>query len=144
MRKCSWTCIADASYGDPMTPAELASRLSSGLLSFPVTMFDGNLDVDEPRYREHLAWQASHDVAGLFAAGGTGEGFSLTSAELDQVVRAAVSEVGDRLPVVAPAMGATRQAIAQAEAAERAGAAGLLLMPPYLVDGTQDGLVEHV
>jgi 5-dehydro-4-deoxyglucarate dehydratase len=127
-----------------MLPAELASRLSSGLLSFPVTMFDRNLDLDEARYREHLAWQAGHDVAGLFAAGGTGEGFSLTSEELDAVVRAAVGEVGDRLPVVAPAMGPTRQAIAQAKAAEAAGAAGLLLMPPYLVDGTQEGLVEHV
>jgi 5-dehydro-4-deoxyglucarate dehydratase len=127
-----------------MPPAELAARLSSGLLSFPVTHFDAGLDFDEPRYREHLSWQASHDIAGLFAGGGTGEGFSLTGEELDAVVRAAVAEVGDRVPVVAPATGGTRQAMAQARAAQAAGAAGLLLMPPYLTEAGQAGLVEHV
>jgi hypothetical protein len=60
-----------------LPPDELAARLESGLLSFPVTHFDDELRFDEPRYREHLAWQASFGVAGLFAAGGTGEGFSL-------------------------------------------------------------------
>lgn len=125
-------------------PAELANRLASGLLSFPVTHFDDRLEFDEPRYRRHLAWQASFDVAGLFAAGGTGEGFSLTSAEMDRVVRAAVSEVGSVLPVVAPATGGTAQATAQAVAAQRAGAAGLLLLPPYLTEATQAGLIAHV
>lgn len=127
-----------------MPPADLAERLSSGLLSFPVTHFDAELNVDESRYREHLAWQASHDIAGLFAGGGTGEGFSLTAEETDVVVRAAVAEVGDRVPVMAPATGGTRQAMAHARAAQRAGAAGLLLMPPYLTEGSQEGLIEHV
>src|SRR4029453_11954253 len=73
-----------------MPPADLATRLASGLLSFPVTHFDAELNVEEPRYRGPLAWQASYDIAGLFAGGGTGEGFSLTMAEVDAVVRAAV------------------------------------------------------
>ena len=67
-----------------LPPDALADRLKSGLLSFPVTHFDADLRVDEVRYREHLAWQSSFDVAGLFAAGGTGEGFSLTPAETDR------------------------------------------------------------
>ena len=109
-----------------------------------MTHFDDRLEFDEPRYRQHLAWQASFGVTGLFAAGGTGEGFSLTSAEMDRVVRAAVSEVGSVLPVVAPATGGTAQATAQAVAAQRAGAAGLLLLPPYLTEATQAGLIAHV
>lgn len=125
-------------------PAELAGRLASGLLSFPVTHFDDRLSLDEPRYREHLAWQAGFGVAGLFAAGGTGEGFSLTSAEIDTVVRAAVSEVGAVVPVVAPATGGTAQAMAQAVAAQQAGAAGVLLLPPYLTEAPQSGLAAHV
>ena len=127
-----------------MPPDELAVRLSSGLLSFPVTHFDAELRFDEARYREHLAWQAGFDVAGLFAAGGTGEGFSLSPAEVDQVVRAAVDEVGGRVPVVAPATGATVTAVTQARAAEAAGASGVLLFPPYLTEAGQRGLVEHV
>ena len=127
-----------------LPPAELATRLSSGLLSFPVTHFDADLAFDERRYREHLAWQAGFGVAGLFAAGGTGEGFSLTSEEMDRVVRVAVEEVGDVVPVVAPATGGLAQAVAQARAAEAAGASGILLMPPYLTEASQRGLVEHV
>ncbi|MFG2074560.1 5-dehydro-4-deoxyglucarate dehydratase [Nonomuraea maritima] len=126
------------------TPQELAAQLRSGLLSFPVTHFTDDLEFDEPRYREHLAWLIGYPVAGLFAAGGTGEGFSLTPSEIDRVVRAAVSEVGGRVPVMAPATGGTANAVAQARAAEEAGADGLLLMPPYLTEAGQAGLVEHV
>jgi hypothetical protein len=60
------------------SPDELASRPASGLLSFPVTHFDSALRFDEPSYREYLAWQVSFEVAGLFAADGTGQGFSLS------------------------------------------------------------------
>jgi 5-dehydro-4-deoxyglucarate dehydratase len=83
-------------------------------------------------------------VAGLFAAGGTGEGFSLRTDEIDRVVRVAVDEVGGRLPVLAPATGGTATAVAQAQAAEAAGADGLLLFPPYLTEAGQRGLVEHI
>jgi len=127
-----------------LPPDVLADRLKSGLLSFPVTHFDADLQFDEPRYREHLAWQSSFDVAGLFAAGGTGEGFSLTSAEVDRVVRTAVDEVGGRVPVVAPATGGTAVSVAQAQAAQAAGASGILLFPPYLTEASQKGLVEHI
>jgi 5-dehydro-4-deoxyglucarate dehydratase len=147
MPKHSWTGITVGSYRclvNRIPPLDLAARLASGLLSFPVTHFDDQLAFDEPRYREHLAWQASHGVAGLFAAGGTGEVFSLTSAELDAVVRAAVDEVGTLVPVIAPATGSTAQAIAQAQAAEAAGAAGILLFPPYLTEASQAGLIAHV
>ncbi|MGY1620772.1 5-dehydro-4-deoxyglucarate dehydratase [Geodermatophilus sp. SYSU D00965] len=127
-----------------LPPAELATRLKSGLLSFPVTHFDADLQFDEARYREHLAWQSGFDVAGLFAAGGTGEGFSLTHEEIDRVVRVAVDEVAGRVPVLAPATGGTAQSVAQARAAQDAGADGILLFPPYLTEASQAGLVEHI
>jgi 5-dehydro-4-deoxyglucarate dehydratase len=126
------------------SPTELAAQLKTGLLSFPVTHFHDDLSFNEAGYREHLSWLSRYDVAGLFAAGGTGEGFSLTPAEIDTVVRTAVSEVDGKLPVLAPATGGTAVAIAQAEAAEVAGADGLLLFPPYLTEAGQRGLIEHV
>ena len=147
MLKQSWTGITERSYGNGVTqrsPRDLAAQLGSGLLSFPVTHFDERLAFDEARYREHLAWQASFGVAGLFAAGGTGEGFSLTPGEIDAVVRTAVDEVGARVPVVAPATGGTALAVTQAQAAQAAGAAGLLLLPPYLTEASQAGLIAHV
>ena len=126
------------------SPQELADTVGSGLLSFPVTHFTDDLDFDEPRYREHLSWLSQYPVAGLFAAGGTGEFFSLTAPEVDAVLTAAVDEVAGRVPVIAPAGLGTRTAIAQAEAAERAGAAGILLFPHYLTEASQDGIAAHV
>src|SRR5665647_1155123 len=135
------------SYGGrPMTavdPSELAAQLGAGLLSFPVTHFDADGDFDESAYRQHLTWLAEHDVAGLFAAGGTGEYFSLTPQEVTAVVSAAVSESASRVPIVAPAGGATRVAVDQTRAAERAGASGVMLLPPYLTEASQEGLVER-
>lgn len=126
------------------SPTDLAAQLKSGLLSFPVTHFHSDLSFDVEGYRKHLAWLAEFPVAGLFAAGGTGEGFSLTAEETDRVVRVAVEEVAGTVPVLAPATGGTAHAVAQAKAAEAAGADGLLLMPPYLTEAGQAGLVEHV
>ncbi|WP_167474442.1 5-dehydro-4-deoxyglucarate dehydratase [Nocardia arthritidis] len=127
-----------------LSAEELGPALGRGLLSFPVTHFDADLAFDEAAYRKHIAWLAQYEVAGLFAAGGTGEGFSLTPQEIDQVVRAAVAETGGRIPVVAPATAGTAVAIEQARAAEDAGAEGILLMPPYLTEAGPDGIVEHV
>ncbi|WP_246128064.1 5-dehydro-4-deoxyglucarate dehydratase [Amycolatopsis rhizosphaerae] len=124
--------------------ADLGPALGRGLLSFPVTHFRADLSFDEAAYRDHLAWLSRYEVAGLFAAGGTGEGFSLTTAEIHRVVRAAVSEVDGRVPVLAPASAGTATAVEQARAAEAAGADGILLFPPYLTEAGQDGLIEHV
>lgn len=126
------------------TPQELAATLKEGLLSFPVTAFDADLAVDENAYRTHLDWQASYPVAGLFAAGGTGEGFSLTPEEAERVTRIAVDQVGDRAPVLGSAAGSTAQAVQNARDAEAAGAEGLLLLPPYLTECDQQGLAAHV
>lgn len=127
-----------------LSPPELAARLGSGLLSFPVTHFTPDLQFDEAGYRAHLEWLSSYPVAALFAAGGTGEGFSLTLDEIDHVVRAAVAGTGGHVPVLAPAMGHTVSAAEQARRAEQNGADGILLMPPYLTEASQAGLVEHI
>ncbi|KAA5828316.1 5-dehydro-4-deoxyglucarate dehydratase [Saccharopolyspora hirsuta] len=126
------------------SPTDMARQLAGGLLSFPVTHFRPDLSFDEAAYRENIGWLSGFGPAGLFAAGGTGEFFSLTPAEVEQVVTAAVQEVPDGLPVIAPAGYGTATAVEMARAAERAGAAGLLLLPPYLTEADQEGLAAHV
>jgi 5-dehydro-4-deoxyglucarate dehydratase len=80
----------------------------------------------------------------LFAAGGTGEFFSLTLEEFAKVVAAAVQQAGGRVPVVAGCGYGTAMAKQFAQAAEGAGADGLLLLPPYLLNADPAGLVAHV
>lgn len=127
-----------------MTPAEMAATLGGGLLSFPVTHFDRQGQFVEAAYREHCDWMLQHPLAGLFAAGGTGEFFSLTPAEIERVVKAAVAETAGRTPVVAGCGYGTAIAVDLAKAAEAAGADGLLLLPPYLMVPGQEGLAAHI
>ena len=126
-----------------MIPVELARRIGEGLLSFPITHFDERGEFADKLYREHIAWMLQHRPAALFAAGGTGEYFSLTLEEYFHVVRVAATEAARRVPVLAGCGYGTRTAIQFARAAEDAGADGLLLFPPYLVNADAAGLVAH-
>ena len=126
------------------TPAEMAGTVGRGLLSFPVTHFDAHDRFDVASYRAHCAWLMEHELAGLFAAGGTGEFFSLTGKEVVEVVAAAVAEAAGRLPVIAGCGYGTAMAVELAREVEAQGADGLLLLPPYLVNGSQEGLAAHI
>lgn len=127
-----------------MTPQEMARHIGNGLLSFPVTPFTPDNVFDEARYRSNLDWLCSYDVAGLFAAGGTGEFFSLSLAEVVKVVATAVAETKGRVPVLAGVGHGTQIAIELAAGVEQAGADGILLLPPYLVFSEQEGLAAHI
>ena len=127
-----------------MAPEELANKLGSGLLSFPVTHFTQDFAFDESPYREHIEWLLKYSPAGLFAAGGTGEFFSLTMPEFSSVVSAAVQQTNGRIPVVAGCGYGTAIAKQFAKTAEASGADGILLLPPYLVNSEPDGLIAHV
>ena len=127
-----------------MTPQELAKTVGSGLLSFPVTHFHADGTFHEDSYRSHLTWLKQYPLAALFAAGGTGEFFSLTLDEFSAVVKAAAEETAGTMPVLAGCGYGTAMAKQFAHAAEAAGADGLLLLPPYLVNADQEGLIAHV
>ena len=127
-----------------MNPQDLKQILSSGLLSFPLTDFDSDGNFNERGYRGRLEWLAPYGASALFAAGGTGEFFSLTGDEYPRIIRAAVDTCRGKVPIIAGAGGPTRFAIACAKAAQEAGAHGILLLPHYLTEAGQDGLAAHV
>ncbi|MGN6528924.1 MAG: 5-dehydro-4-deoxyglucarate dehydratase [Burkholderiaceae bacterium] len=127
-----------------MSPQELQSVLQSGLLSFPLTDFDAGLRFDPRGYAARLEWLQPYGASVLFAAGGTGEFFSLEPGEYAEVVRVAVETCRGRTPIVAGAGGGTTTAIRYAREAEARGAQGVLLLPQYLTEATQEGLVAHV
>jgi 5-dehydro-4-deoxyglucarate dehydratase len=127
-----------------MNPQELKSIMSHGLLSFPLTDFDANGDFNQKGYIERLEWLAPYGASALFAAGGTGEFFSLTADEYPGIIKTAVDTCRGKVPIIAGAGGSTRFAIQCAQEAERAGAHGILLLPHYLTEAGQEGLIAHV
>ncbi len=127
-----------------MNPAELKKTMSAGLLSFPITDFDAAGDFCAATYVKRLEWLMPYGATVLFAAGGTGEFFSLTAQDYSAVIRTAVTTCRDGVPIIAGAGGPTRQAIAFAQEAERLGAQGILLLPHYLTEAGQEGLEAHV
>jgi 5-dehydro-4-deoxyglucarate dehydratase len=120
-----------------MDPREMAQKIGDGLLSFPVTHFGEDFAFQPKPYQEHIAWLLSFKPAGLFAAGGTGEFFSLTLSEYGAVVKAAVAQNAHQSPLIAGCGYGTAMAIEFARAAEEAGADGILLLPPYLIGAEQ-------
>lgn len=127
-----------------MNPQELKSIMSSGLLSFPLTDFDAHGDFNAKSYAARLEWLAPYSASALFAAGGTGEFFSLTGDEYTRIIKTAVDTCKGKVPIIAGAGGPTRFAIQCAQEAERAGAHGILLLPHYLTEAGQEGLIAHV
>jgi 5-dehydro-4-deoxyglucarate dehydratase len=125
-------------------PQELKQIVSEGLLSFPVTDFDAQGNFNAKTYAERLEWLAPYGATALFAAGGTGEFFSLAPGEYTDVVRTAVQTCAGKVPILAGAGGPTRTAIAYAQEAQRVGAKGILLLPHYLTEASQEGIAAHV
>ena len=126
------------------TPQELKQIVSQGLLSFPLTDFDEQGEFRADTYAARLEWLAPYGASALFAAGGTGEFFSLTQSEYSNVIRIATETCKGRVHILAGAGGPTRVAIAYAQEAERLGANGILLMPHYLTEASQEGIAAHV
>ncbi|ABM33159.1 5-dehydro-4-deoxyglucarate dehydratase [Paracidovorax citrulli] len=127
-----------------MQPQELKTIMGSGLLSFPLTDFDSEGHFNARGYAERLEWLAPYGASALFAAGGTGEFFSLTADEYPAIIETAVQTCRGKVPIIAGAGGPTRFAIQCAQAAEKAGAHGILLLPHYLTEAGQEGLAAHV
>ncbi|MDG2403572.1 MAG: 5-dehydro-4-deoxyglucarate dehydratase [Paracoccaceae bacterium] len=128
---------------DMIAPEDLRDLIRSGLLSFPVTPFDSEDAFDANAFAAHLEWLSPHKIAGLIVAGGTGELFSLSPAEVADVVRTArVAQPAK--PVIAGCGYGTRMACDMAQKIEAAGGDGILLLPHYLINAPQDGIAAHI
>lgn len=125
-----------------MHPNTLRKKLS-GVIAFPVTPFKEDLSLDLPGLHENLTKLLEHPIAAIVVAGGTGELYSLTPAEYTRVVELTTLAVEDRVPVIAGVGFGQRLAVEMAQAAEKAGADGILAFPPYYPQAEDEGLFEY-
>ena len=100
--------------------------------------------VDEAKLRELVEFHVSHGTDGIIPCGTTGESPTLSHDEHKRVVEIVVETAGRRLPVIAgTGSNSTAEAIDLTRHAERAGAAGVLVVNPYYNKPTQEGLYRH-
>lgn len=125
-----------------MHPTTLRNKLS-GVIAFPVTPFKEDLSLDLPALHENLTNLLQYSISSLVAAGGTGEMYSLTPAEYTRVIELTALAVEDRVPVIAGVGFGQRLAVEMAQAAEKAGADGILVFPPYYPHAEDEGLFEY-
>jgi 4-hydroxy-tetrahydrodipicolinate synthase len=114
-----------------------------GSITALVTPFSNGV-VDFEQLRALVDWQIESGIHGLVPVGTTGESPTLSHEEHGAVVSATIKAARGRVPVIAGAgSNNTREAIALAGHAERAGADAVLVVTPYYNKPNQEGLYQH-
>lgn len=118
------------------------SRLRGSIVPLVTPFRDGQ--VDEEALRGLIEWQIASGSHGISVCGTTGEPTSLSTEERQRVIQLAVRTVAGRVPVVA-GVGTNHhgETVEMAQFAEQVGADALLVLVPYHVRPTQEGLYQH-
>lgn len=118
------------------------SRLRGSIVPLVTPFQDGQ--VDEEALRGLIEWQIASGSHGISVCGTTGEPTSLSTEERQRVIQLAVRTVAGRVPVVA-GVGTNHhgETVEMAQFAEQVGADALLVLVPYHVRPTQEGLYQH-
>jgi 5-dehydro-4-deoxyglucarate dehydratase len=126
----------------PVDPLTFTSRLR-GVFGFLVTPFRSDLSLDLDALAHNVDNMAAHPFCAIVVAGGTGELYSLSVEEIEQVIATVVKAVNGRMPVVAGTGFNTPLGMEIARRARKAGADCILVLPPYYVAAPEDGLFAY-
>ncbi len=108
------------------------------------TPFLSNGELDLPAFAAALDAQLKGGTQGLVVAGSTGEAHLLDEAEYERLLGFACERVAGRVPVYAGTGEAgTAATLARTRRAAAVGADGALVVTPYYVRPTQEGLRRH-
>jgi 4-hydroxy-tetrahydrodipicolinate synthase len=103
-----------------------------------------NGKVDEAKLKELVEFHITNGTDGLIPCGTTGESPTLSHDEHHRVVELVIEAARGRIRVVSGTGSySTSDAIEMTRHAERAGAAGALVVNPYYNKPTQEGLYRH-
>ncbi len=117
----------------------------SGVMPAMTTAFDDRLEVDHKFIARHARWLVENGCSGIVCLGSLGESPTLEFEEKMAVHSTVVAAVGDRIPVIAAVSAlSTAEAVRIAAGAAKAGAAGLMILPPYVYKGDWREMKAHV
>lgn len=116
----------------------------AGSLCAVATPFDAGGALDLPAFRRLIDYQLEGGTQGIVVAGSTGEAHMLDERDYERLLAFAVEHVARRMPVIAgTGEAATSKTIALTQRAKALGADAALVVTPYYVRPTQDGLRRH-
>lgn len=119
----------------------------SGVVPIAPTPFQGNGDLDIAGQRRVLDCMIDQGVDGICILANYSEQFALTDDERNELTDVCLTHVRGRVPVIVTCSHfSTRIAADRGRRAARAGAAMLMLMPPYHGAGLradEDGMIAH-
>ena len=116
-----------------------------GVIPAITTPFRADGSVDREFLARHCAWLIDNGCTGVVALGSLGEGGTLSFEEKVSVLRTALAALAPRAPVIAGISAlSTSDAVALAKAAQEAGCAGLMVLPPYVYVGDWREMKAHV
>ncbi|HUS06392.1 MAG TPA: dihydrodipicolinate synthase family protein, partial [Bryobacteraceae bacterium] len=124
-----------------MNPVEFCKTLK-GVFGFPVTPLKKDLSLDLDALARNVDEMVRHPFCAIVAAGGTGEMYSMTPEEIEQIVRVTVEATNGRMPVVAGTGFNVPIGADIARRVEKAGAQCLLVLPPYYSNSPEQGLFD--
>ncbi|MDR1392086.1 MAG: 4-hydroxy-tetrahydrodipicolinate synthase [Clostridiales bacterium] len=109
-----------------------------------VTPFKGN-EINYEKFEELIEFQLKNNTDAIIVCGTTGEASTLSLDEQKNLIEFAVKKTNGKIPIIAgTSSNNTNYAITLSKQAEKAGANGVLITPPYYNKTTQKGLYYHI
>lgn len=129
-----------------MKPKELKSAMK-GVVHLVMTPFDENEELDEKALRRTVrdaVTALKGEDAVLLTIGSTGEFYAMNDEENKRVAKIVVEAANKEIPViVGTGRGGTKVTIEMSQYAQKVGADGVMVVPPYYHMVTREGLYRH-
>lgn len=115
-----------------------------GTYTVMITPFTPAGDVDVEALRGFVDWQIGQGIHGLIPLGSTGEFLSLDDDEKALVAETVITGAAGRVPVlIGTGAEDTREVVRLSRRAERLGADGVMIIPPFYSTPTDEEIVHH-
>ena len=115
-----------------------------GILGFPVAPFTSSGKIDESALHRNVTYLVEEGLEAIFIACGSGEFQSLSIEEYGLMIDVAKDATQNRVPIYSGVGGNLQTAVNQAKISEEKEIEGYLILPPYLIEGEQEGLSSYI
>lgn len=115
-----------------------------GILGFPVAPMDEKGQLDLNALEKNIEFLIEGGLSSIFVACGAGELHAVSNEEYRSMVEVAMKKTQGKVPLYTGVGGNISNALEQAKISEELGAEGYLILPPYLIDPSQDGIYDYL